>query len=230
MNTQLETLFATHKKIALQFSGGRDSLAMLLLLRAHWSKLTVYFCDSGDIFPETARLVKEVAGLVPNFVRVAGVPQTQLPSDVLTTKELLPQLYGTSFIQAREECCAKTLMEPMHRQMLADGITLIFRGQRSSDFPQAYSGTVDGRTVFFPVFSWSAEDVEEYIQSAGFKVPRYYSEGMTSAPDCMHCTAWLEHGAVRYLTKFYPKTARIVRERLIRIHALISPSFELLGA
>ncbi|MFM0170609.1 phosphoadenosine phosphosulfate reductase family protein [Paraburkholderia sediminicola] len=77
-----------HERIALQFSGGKDSLAMLHLMRKHWDRMTVYWVNPGDAFPETIALVESVRALVPHFVEIAAnqpqvIAQFDIPMDLL---------------------------------------------------------------------------------------------------------------------------------------------------
>jgi len=221
--------------VALQFSGGRDSLAMLLHLRAYWRLLTVYYCDSGDAFPETQALVAAVARVVPSFVRVNGEVR-QVHNDHGWPSDVLPpganSAFGHQFyteqvrLQDRNLCCFRTLMQPMHTRIKHDGITLVLRGQRDDDYPRSTvldRDVIDGVTVAYPLKDWSVADVEAVIREHGVPVPRYYAEGMTSAPDCMCCTAWLEHGAHRYLSKFHRAEAAEVNRRLAAIRVTVEP-------
>lgn len=221
--------------VALQFSGGRDSLAMLLLLRPVWDCLTVYYTTTGDAFPETLALAKRVAATVPNFAVIRGdVRAVQAkhgwPTDVLQAGAMWP--YGALNIADhlrlvdRYFCCYESIMAPMHARMKADGITTIVRGQRDSDEPKSHvrhGETVDGFTILYPIADWSTEQVELFIHDAGWTVPPYYPAGMTSAADCMHCTAWLEHGAAGYLRKNHPDVAAEVRVRLDTIKRAVTP-------
>ncbi len=49
------------KSIAVAFSGGKDSLATLLLVRKVFSSIDVIFTDTGIEFPETIEYVKKIA-------------------------------------------------------------------------------------------------------------------------------------------------------------------------
>lgn len=240
----LTDLIAAHSpRVALQFSGGRDSLAMLLLLRSWWPRLTVYYTNSGDAYPETLALVERMRAAVPHFVEIEGrQPQTAerygWASDVLhagagwqfgpggTRTEHLPLI-------DRHFCCYHSIMAPMHERMQRDGITLLLRGQRDDDEPKSpvrHGETVGGMTIAYPIADWSAERVEAYIRGKGLDVPPYYAEGATSAPDCMHCTAWLEHGALRYLRRHHPGTAAVVSDRLHHIKLAVAPRIARLDA
>lgn len=240
-----DELFAAHEgHIGLQFSGGRDSLAVLLLLRFYWSKLTVYFLDGGDEYPETLELVARVAMLVPNFVRIPGrVEQTRKdlgwPSDVNPPGAgwPLPGMHEPGHLQLsdRYTCCYYGVAVPMHQWMTKDGVTLIIRGQKDADLQKAPLKSLDktenGTQVYFPIQDWSVAQVNRFIEDQGWDLPPYYAEGASAAPECMHCTAWLEHGALPYLRKHHPEQAKEVNRRLNAIAIAVEPYYEgLLGA
>ncbi|MBA3622936.1 MAG: phosphoadenosine phosphosulfate reductase family protein [Methylibium sp.] len=222
-------------RVALQFSGGRDSLAMLLLLREWWPLLTVYYTNSGDPYPETTALIDRVRAAVPSFVDIQGdMPETVKrhgwPSDAMQAGAGWPygaqQIAGHLPLIDRHACCYHSIMLPMHERMQRDGITLLLRGQRDDDEPKSHvrSGeTHDGMTIVYPLVDWSAAQVDDYIRSEGMEPPPYYAEGATSAPDCMRCTAWLEHGALAYLRRHHPATAAVVSDRLRQIKVAVAP-------
>lgn len=239
----METLdfINAHERIALQFSGGRDSLAMLLSLRPHWDKFTVYWCNAGDAYPETLELIARIRSLVPHFVEISGhVAQVHAalgwPSDVMHAGA--SWMFGPTDIKNHVKlvdpnvCCFKSMMEPMHLRMMEDGITLILRGQRDSDEPKSHvrnGQTINGVTIAYPIASWTTAQVDEFIAAEGWELPRFYQEGTTSMPDCMHCTAWLEHGATTYLAKHHPQVAAEVGRRLKTIQITAEPFIERLN-
>lgn len=222
-------------QVALQFSGGRDSLAMLLLLWPHLERLTVYYTNSGDAYPETLALAHAVRANVPHFVEIAGAVQETRTrygwsSDVLPAGSTWH--FGKQHIKGhlplidRYDCCFLSIMHPMHERMKADGVTLIFRGQRDCDEPKSHvknGETVDGLTIMYPIADWSTEQVNAFIRSKGVPLPPYYEAGMTSAPDCMHCTAWLETKADKYLRTAHPEVASEVTRRLKQIKVVVEP-------
>ena len=59
-----------HGRGALQFSGGKDSLALVYLLRPQWDRLTLYHVDTGDLLPEVREIVDTVEAMVPDFRRI----------------------------------------------------------------------------------------------------------------------------------------------------------------
>lgn len=228
-------ILKAHERIALQFSGGRDSLALLLAMRPYWDRVTVYYTNSGDAYPETKALVDAVASIVPHFVEINGRvnqvhEQMGWPSDVMQpgagyqfAKE---NIDGYVPLIDRHNCCFNSIMVPMHERMKADGITLLMRGQRDEDTTKSHvkSGDViDGVQLMFPIAHWTTVQVDQYIESQGMPMPPYYAAGLTSAPDCMRCTAWLEHGAHKYLAAHHPQVASEVNARLIKIRVVVEP-------
>lgn len=228
--------------IALQFSGGRDSLAMLLHLKPYLDRVTVYYTNSGDAFPETLDLVSAVRSVVPNFVEIEGrVERTRAERGMCA--DLLPasaswQLASTDVtghvpLVDKYTCCYLSIMAPMHERMRADGITLILRGQRDDDTVKSgvkNGQVIDGFQIVYPIADWSANDVDAFIKSCGVPVPRYYEAGMTSAPDCMNCTAWLEHKMPQYVKQYHPKHFPILIQRINKVAEATRSAYELLQA
>jgi 3'-phosphoadenosine 5'-phosphosulfate sulfotransferase (PAPS reductase)/FAD synthetase len=236
-----DDIINAHERIALQFSGGRDSLALLLAMRPYWERVTVYYTSSGDAYPETQALVDAVKGSVPNFVQIEGRvkqvhDQMGWPSDVMQPGAgyafAKTDIDGYVPLIDRHNCCYLSIMQPMHERMKADGITLLIRGQRDEDATKSHvkSGDViESIQLLFPIAHWSTEQVEQFIASKGMPLPPYYAEGLSSAPDCMRCTAWLEHGAHKYLMKHHPNVASEVNTRLEKIKVVVEPFFKRLS-
>jgi phosphoadenosine phosphosulfate reductase len=215
-----------HERIALQFSGGKDSIAILEIMRPYWNRLTVYWLNTGDPFPEVVKVVDKVRAMVPRFVEIDGgrdavFEQYGLPSDVVpySSSDVSHQMGvgETVKLQDRFSCCSRVVMQPVHQRMIDDGITLIIRGQRvSENFKgKLRSGDMlDGFEFLYPIEDWSTENVFDYIQSCGWEVPRYYTEGMPHSGDCLVCTAWVGDGRGAYLKKHYPERFEEYREKL----------------
>jgi 3'-phosphoadenosine 5'-phosphosulfate sulfotransferase (PAPS reductase)/FAD synthetase len=218
-------IFDRHEKIALQFSGGKDSLVVLHMLREYWGRLTVYYCDSGNSFPETRELIDVVRSLVPNFVIIRGiqpeiVSKFGFPSDIVPFNSTVfgrNQAGDTGFPMIdRYTCCSSSIMVPLHAKMVDDGVTLIIRGQRNDDAqksPMRSGMSLEGFEVLFPIQDWTEEQVFDYLKANSIPIPRFYTSGTSSAHDCMNCTAWLEHGQAGYLKQYYPEEYKTQQER-----------------
>lgn len=229
----MNEIIERHKRIALQFSGGKDSLACLYLMRPYWDRLTVYWLNTGSAYPETVQLAAEVRTMVPSFIEIEGrqpatVDEFGLPSDIVPASRTPIGLvvsgdHGT-LIQDRYSCCLRSIMLPLHERMLADGITLIVRGQKEADRMKGIlrSGEVEnGVEHLFPLEDWSDRDVMDYLQREGAPIPRFY-EVMDSAPDCMTCSAWWENGAAKYLKRYHHTEYQEVQRRLNIINIAVS--------
>lgn len=230
----MQSIIDRHENIALQVSGGKDSIACLYLMRPFWDRLTVYWCSTGDVFPETQAIMDQVRAMVPRFVEITGdqpsvVAGHGLPSDIVPASHTPVGMLGSggqTLIQDRYSCCARVFMWPMHERMVADGITLVIRGQKDADSLKAplRSGDVDmGIEYLFPIQDWSTEGVMSYLRQENAPIARFY-EMLDSAPDCMTCSAYWEHGAAKYLKRYHYPQFQIVQERLHEINVAIAPS------
>lgn len=229
----MNEIISRHERIALQFSGGKDSLACLYLMRPHWDRITVYWCNMGDAFPETVAQMDRIRAEVPHFVEIDGrqpavIAQFGIPSDIVPASATPMGLSATSSgtpIQDRYSCCMRSLMIPMHERMIADGITLIIRGQKNSDKVKGplRSGQVDGGIEYlFPVEDWTDANVLAFLREQNVEIPRFY-EMLNDAPDCMTCSAWWDKGQSKYLKRYHIEKYEIVQERLDTIREAIAP-------
>ena len=230
-----EQILARHSRVGFQFSGGKDSVAALMLLRPHWNKFTVYFCDSGDSMEETLAVVRQVAALVPHFEVIQGrVRGTRaefgMPTDLIPwTSAPAAHIHNagsTPLMQDRVACCARSIMVPLHARMVQDGITLIIRGQKDSDTHKGRfrSGdVVDGFEFFYPVQNWTDAQCLDYMRANGIEPQRFYTEGNGSI-DCATCTAWCEDGRADYLARYHPMKFAEYRTNMQIIAAAIVPA------
>jgi phosphoadenosine phosphosulfate reductase len=229
---EFDAIFDRHERIAFQCSGGRDSLAALYLLRPYWDRMVVYWLNTGDPFPETRETMQLVALQVPHFVEIAGrqpevIDLFGLPSDIVpasrTPLGVLVTGQPAQILQDRYACCARSMMEPVQQRMVADGITLIIRGQRDSDrlkSPLRSGCVVDGIELLFPIEDWSTAQVMDYLRTNNVPIPRFY-QMLESAPDCMTCSAWWENGVAKYLKQYHPDAHAVVQQRLDSINAAV---------
>ena len=70
--------FERHSKVALQFSGGKDSCVLLHLLAPYLDQLTVVWANSGDAAKETLDQMDRVRDLVPHFLEVKSDQPKQI--------------------------------------------------------------------------------------------------------------------------------------------------------
>jgi 3'-phosphoadenosine 5'-phosphosulfate sulfotransferase (PAPS reductase)/FAD synthetase len=229
-----------HTKIAFQLSGGRDSTAAFYLLQEYWPMMDVYHLDSGDRFPEVEAVIERCQNDFGRpFIRIDssseairqehGEPTDLVPFNV----EFIGRaMTGTQTkMQSRFDCCARTVMLPMHERMIADGITLVIRGVRQSDFAkQPYpNGVVEnGIQIWHPIQEWSDLNVMEYLANQDLPITPMYSHGLSTTPECMTCTAWWDDGRAKYMREFHPIKFDEYRTRLLAVSEHIYPHIQTL--
>ena len=228
----IDATLQKHERIALQLSGGKDSLACLYLMRPYLDRITVYWLNTGRAFPETVNTINAVRDFIPHFVEIkSDVDQVHrqfgIPSDIVPSSGTgfgLMVGHDAPLIQDRYSCCFQTIMRPMHERMFADKITLIIRGQRNDDAqkPPLRSGMKDGGIEFmFPIEDWTAKQVMAFLELKGAPIPRFY-EMLEEAPDCMTCSAWWEKGAAKYLKRYHYPAYLDVQGRMDAINRAVS--------
>lgn len=230
-----------HKKVALFFSGGKDSLACLELCKPYLDRIVVIWVNTGSNFPEVEECVTKVALEVPNFVEIPtnqawsveinGYPSdvvpvnfTKLGQDVTTQKDIMLRSYL--------ECCNENLWSPAYAKVKELGITGVIRGQRADEGHRApiKSGYVaDGIEYFFPLQDWSNEDVNDYLVKKGVEMTERLMMRSHTSLDCWNCTAFTENSVERmeYMKKYHPVKHQSVVKLLQKIdNAVMS---EMLG-
>lgn len=238
----IASAFSRHHRVGFQFSGGRDSTAALYLLRDYWNRMTVYHLDTGDQFPETRAVVEAVE-------RDMGRALTRIDGDVASVREqhglatdLVP-VDNTAFgrrvsgkgvkLQSRYECCYRSLMAPMQARMVADGITLIVRGQRDDEYatPPLRTGEKDsGMEALYPIQSWTGDQVSAYLVDNNLPLAPFYERGARRAPECMGCTAWWDEGRAAYLEKWHPTAFARYQQRITIVKHEIHQQYAILMA
>lgn len=229
------------RKVGLQLSGGRDSVACLYLMRPLWDRMTVYWLNTGDAMPETLDIMNQLCMMLPSFVEIDGARNVVwrehgMPSDIVPSSNRPLGIIGSGsnapLIQDRYDCCARTIMMPMHQRMIDDGITLIIRGQKNSDklkSPIRSGYEEDGIQYLFPIEDWTAEQVDSYLKQVNAPVSRVY-EMLSTTPDCLTCPAWWEEGRAAYLHKYHPEAYTEYQSGLATIREALEPHFQAFNA
>lgn len=230
--TAIHAAMSVHSRPVLQFSGGKDSLACLYLLRSYWHRLTVMWSSRSDAYPEARELFEQVRGLVQAVIEVPGDEQwraatvSTYPADCVPDRatwfgRMVEPTSDDFALVHRYDCCLANFWRPMAHATEAGGFDLIIRGQRDDEAKRGPfgSGAVDGagRVYLFPIQHWTKADVFAYLKAEGVEIPRQYEYGMASL-DCLHCTAYLDEngGKLRYLRDFHP-VAAVEYERRLRL-------------
>lgn len=212
-----------HANIALMFSGGKDSLACVYLLREHLDRITLFHNDTGDLLPETKEIVAHVKTFAPNFIHLMGdvdawIAANGLPTDLLpfSAHPVGQEMGEGPKLSSRYDCCFSNLMWPIYELARARGVTLIIRGTKSVDMKRLPVGdreTIDGTEFFYPLQDWTNEQVFSYLRLVSAPISRIY-DYVDNSPECARCSAWWGERRGAYLRKYHPELWRAYGERL----------------
>ena len=214
----LDDLYARHEKVALMFSGGRDSLACLHLTQPYWEQTTVVWVNPQANFPEIESVMQAVREIVPHFLEVttdqpASIEQFGYPVDLLpvdwTAMGQVSTKPKTIMLRSYLDCCSENKSLPADRAARDAGCTAIIRGSRSDEMHHSVvkSGFVhEGVEYCHPLQTWTFGDVLNFLRERGVDItPRLMLS--ESSLDCWNCTAFLPDRRERrvYIKERHPE-------------------------
>lgn len=224
---------------ALAFSGGKDSMACLHLLRDQLD--CAIYVDTGMTYPETDELVGYAATLVPMHIvssdRKSQNAQMGLPSDLVPIEwTLVGQMIGKGTpyrIQSSWDCCYTNIAMPLFQYAHRIGVDELVCGERKDDTLQssAPNGTVIGRIVRrHPIADWTAAQVLEFLETK-MEVPEHYRTVMQTSLDCFDCTGFgpYSHDRVAWMATRYPDKHQAYHDRMAQVRHAVESSLVHLG-
>lgn len=227
----------------LQFSGGRDSLACLYLLKEQWDDLYVVWMNPGAPWPQTVEQMEEIKTLVPHFIEVTGDVFGQNavygpPSDIVPIVNSLQGqvLRGKTLttVQSWMSCCGMNLWEPLNSKMLELKPERIYRGQRKEERykgPLSSGMKINGIEYIFPIEDWTKKQVDAFLKEQGVALPSFY-EFSEHSLDCWHCTAYLDvrTSQIQWMKEHEPKRYAQVARNLFEIKVAVEEKLVNLNA
>lgn len=185
---------------ALAFSGGKDSMACLHLMRD--SLDCAIYVNTGFAYPETLALVEYARGILPvHEVRTDRKGQNDaygIPADVVPVDWTVEgQIFGGKkpfSIQSSLRCCAANIMVPLWSKAIELGVTELVIGQRDDELktsPARDGDTVLGIKRVQPLEKWTTTQVLQFLDTK-MDVPRHYSLSRSSL-DCYDCPGFRKH-------------------------------------
>jgi 3'-phosphoadenosine 5'-phosphosulfate sulfotransferase (PAPS reductase)/FAD synthetase len=236
----IDDAFERHEYVALMFSGGKDSLALLELTRPYWSRTPFIWVDTGATLPEIRALMVKVQEAVPYFLVVHSDQPRQIaahghPVDTLPVwhTSLGQSIGGPQSIklQSWADCCNSNLWQPSWDYLKSLGLKAVFRGQRNDDrlrAPTRSGDVLDGVELIYPIQDWSTEQVLQLLDDAGWNDERLQLDH--SSLDCWSCTAFIgkTNDRLEYLRKHHPDKARQVYRTLKEIRVVLQEQIDTL--
>lgn len=203
-------------KTALAFSGGKDSFACLFLNRDKLHEITVFWVNTGKVYPETLQMIEFAKTMCPNFVEILSDREGQnarkgIPSDVVPVNytDLGFVMTGQKSVMIQDYlgCCFENIGRKLHDAAREHGITHMIRGQRTDEShksPARNGSVVDGIIYIQPIEDWTREEVIQYLVKH-MDVPDHFSIGHSSL-DCYDCTAYSRESQdrVEFTRQKYP--------------------------
>jgi 3'-phosphoadenosine 5'-phosphosulfate sulfotransferase (PAPS reductase)/FAD synthetase len=182
-------MLGSHNKAVLQFSGGKDSTALMYLARPWLDRITVIFAETGATFPHLVKHIEDTcerldANLVVirppidvhQYTRDNGLPADVVP--VEASAAMLPFLKPppAQLLQPYTQCCGAMLWAPMLRYTRENGVDLVLRGSKASDRRVGVgpSVEVEGTRYTSPLWDCSDDDVYAYLAQQGATLPEHY--------------------------------------------------------
>lgn len=181
------TIKQNNLPIAVSFSGGKDSLATLLLVLETGIKPKLFFIDTGLEFPETVEHVKDIA--------------EKFDLDLITGKPSNTFWDGLAYFGPPGKdyrwCCKTCKLGPTTRQIkhfFPSGV-LMFIGQRRYESIQRsqkkmiwHNPWVPGQIGASPIQHWSALHIWMYLFRSGVEFNSLYGQGLERI-GCWLCPA-----------------------------------------
>lgn len=174
---KIREAFATGAKWSVSFSGGKDSLCVLHLVRSIDKDIPAVFIDSGTEYPETLEFVKSCPNVIIEKPTMTLLEMYETCGDYQGLDKK-PELYFTS-----KQIVETINQEPIRHVNEQCGFTGNFTGirkQESNDrlwLAKTKKGLwqqKDGTWRCEPVINWTHQDVWSFIASNGLPYNAVY--------------------------------------------------------
>lgn len=215
---------------ALAFSGGKDSMACLHLLRDELD--CAIYVDTGFTYPETRAMVEYARDLIPLHTVYSnragqnaawGIPSDLVPIDWTVAGQAITG-EKPARIQSWMQCCWENLSWPLLAKAKALGVTHLYYGQRNQESYKTIrrnGDTVDGMLRLHPIEDWTSEQVLAFL-AQHMEVPAHYSLTRSSL-DCYDCPAFarVSQDLVAWTHSHYPTFYDAYKQRKDVVDATI---------
>lgn len=231
-NEVLQTLFEATDRVAVAFSGGRDSLVALHLALQMKPDVPVVFINTGIEFPETLAYVRQLAKdwnlnfyeIKPrvNFWRLAE--EQGLPVAGRGNTTFMRDLAEKAGVKLSNSCCRRMKETPARQFYRKHGIEGVITGLRVreslmrklnfADYGALRYSSIYGTLVAWPLYAWTDKDISEYIKVNKLPLNSLYQMGYQRV-GCWACLQDMLHKDSRLFTlrQHHPKMYEILRKK-----------------
>jgi 3'-phosphoadenosine 5'-phosphosulfate sulfotransferase (PAPS reductase)/FAD synthetase len=220
----------------LAFSGGKDSMACLHLLRDTLD--CAIFVDTGKTFPETQQMVEYASTIVPVVIvqtdQAAQNAREGIPSDVVpinwTKLGQMVTMPKPIMVQSYLSCCLENIAYPLiykAKELKADEIVYGQRNEEKHKSTARNGDVMEGMVRIHPIEDWTREQVLDYLATK-MEVPVHFHFSHSSL-DCYDCTAYWgdTKDVVAFAKRRYPAFYEAYLQRLKALNFALSE--ELIG-
>jgi 3'-phosphoadenosine 5'-phosphosulfate sulfotransferase (PAPS reductase)/FAD synthetase len=197
----------------VSLSGGKDSTALAIYLRARLANLEFVFSDTDKELPETYEYLDKLEAYL-------GQPIVRLRDDRGFDHWL--RVYGGYLPSSRMRWCTKMLKIKPFEQYIGDDCARMYVGIRADEDRGGYRPTKPNITPVYPFVEagMTLDDVHRILEESGIGFPAYYSWRTRSG--CYFCFfqrkhEWLglkaNHPQLYELAKTYEKIDEATGQR-----------------
>ena len=215
----IQEALSKFQRYAVAFSGGKDSLVVLHLLRQYKPDILTVFVNTRVEMPETIKYIKQlIKDWNLNFVELRGkytfwdiVRKYGLPATrFLSEHRIQLAKKGLAKYEGAPKCCWYLKEEPAIKFFHKKHIQCVFFGITWDESYNRKWAIIRKGTLFYhtshrhykcyPIAYWSTLDVWRYIEENNLPVNPAYDK--VDRVGCITCTAYI--GWEKDMAKLYP--------------------------
>ncbi|MHB8880379.1 MAG: TetR/AcrR family transcriptional regulator [Thermodesulfovibrionales bacterium] len=191
------------------FSGGKDSISVLQLVKMSGVKFKAYYAATGLDPAEIIKFIKQyhpdVEWLRPKMSFWEGIRLKGFPT------------------ASKRWCCDILKKRPGYQVPLKFRVMGIRAAESRGREERGRITTFDGRTYLHPIFDWTDEDVWEFIKAKRLPYPGLYHEGFRRL-GCVVCPFVSSGPRLQRHRERFPAMYRLLDKSLLREWEKITPS------
>jgi 3'-phosphoadenosine 5'-phosphosulfate sulfotransferase (PAPS reductase)/FAD synthetase len=191
----IKTALSEHNKPTIAFSGGKDSLVVLDLVRQINPDIPAVFCNTGIEYPETIKYVKTI----PNITWVKCGSGYNYWKDL--DENGLNGKKGNAGKGTNElTCCRELKNKPSTKYYKENKVDLVFTGLTAAESRNRwmffrrmgpyYFFKQDKYWKCHPVHNWTPDNIWDYIFKNDLRYNELYNISGIKRCGCRWCTAY----------------------------------------